>query len=70
MTILPFATKIDNRTNVREMTEVNAMDKNEMTKILDEFSDAKLDMFLSFLRFLKETEDNEQLPEVSRRECS
>ena len=41
------------------------MDKNEITKILDEFSDTKLDIFLEYLRDLhrqqlKETERNGQ----------
>lgn len=41
------------------------MNKEELTSILDKLSDEKLDMFISFLRFLRETEDNEPLREVS-----
>jgi hypothetical protein len=42
------------------------MNKTELTQILDTLSDEKLDMFISFLRHLRETEDNEPLQEVSR----
>lgn len=42
------------------------MNKTELTEILDKLSDEKLDMFISFLRYLRETEDNEPLQEVSR----
>ena len=41
------------------------MNKDELTVLLDRLSNEKLDMFISFLRFLRETEDNEPLQEVS-----
>ena len=40
----------NSRTDVRQKTEVNAMDKTEIINTLDKLSDEKLDLFLSYLR--------------------
>lgn len=42
------------------------MDKTEIKEMLDKLSDAKLDYFISFLRYLQETADSEQPQEVYR----
>lgn len=69
LTSCDFADRIKNRTNVRETQGEKTMEKTELTEMLDKLSDRKLDAFIGFLCFLRDTSGTEQPPAAGPREC-